>query len=124
MLKSLTIADKLLLAILIGGTLTSYVLVDLIALPGATVLVEVDRHVVYKAALNEDASFRVHGATGELVVEIRDGRVAVTGADCPNRICVRTGWRNKAGDVIVCVPNKVIVRIAGPEGDEVRAVTG
>jgi len=124
MIKSLTIADKLLLVILIGGTLASYVFIDLMALPGSTVLVEVDHHVVYKAALNEDASFSVHGAAGELVIEIQGGRVAVTRADCPNRICVRTGWRSKAGDVIVCVPNKAIVRISGPEGDEVKAVTG
>jgi hypothetical protein len=50
--------------------------------------------------------------------------VAITHAECPNHICVRTGWRSKAGDVIVCVPNKTIVRILGDTAEDTRVITG
>jgi hypothetical protein len=66
----------------------------------------------------------IRGARGELTVEVRDGRAAVAFADCPNHVCVRTGWRSRAGDVIVCVPNRVIVCILGKQQEGIRAITG
>jgi hypothetical protein len=124
MFRNLTLGDKVLLTILVSGTLASYFLVGKVAGPGATVLVQVDGHIQHKAELKKNAVFSVHGEVGELVVEIRDGTVAVIQADCPNRICVRTGRRGRTGDVIVCVPNKTIIRIEGEEETGVRAVTG
>ena len=124
MFKNLTLADKVLLAILVSGTFASYVLVDIAARPGAMVLVEVDGQVRHKAGLKNATTFSVQGAVGELVVEIREGTVAVIRADCPNKICVRTGRRGRSGDVIVCVPNMTIIRIVGEKEAGVQAVTG
>ncbi len=124
MLKNLTLADKVLLAILVSGTLASYFLVDIAARPGTTVLVEVDGQVRHKAGLMNGTVFSVQGVVGELVVEIREGTVAVIRADCPNKICVRTGRRSRSGDIIVCVPNKTIIRIVGEKEAGVQAVTG
>lgn len=49
------------------------------------------------------------------VVEIAGGRVRVREADCPNQICVRTGWLNKPGRISFCAPNKVKVIIKGED---------
>lgn len=47
------------------------------------------------------------------VVEIKDGRVRVKEADCPNQICVHTGWLSKPGQISFCAPNNLKVIIKG-----------
>ena len=44
-------------------------------------------------------------------VEIKDGAVAVTNADCKNQICVNHAAITKKGESIICLPNKVIAEI-------------
>ena len=51
------------------------------------------------------------------IVEISDGRVAITESDCPGTDCVHSGWIGQAGRSIVCLPNKVEVRIVGTSND-------
>ncbi|HTO92853.1 MAG TPA: Gx transporter family protein [Bacteroidota bacterium] len=91
---------------------------------GATVLVEVAGRTVEKLDIREERTVTVRGAKGDLKIEVRDGRVRVADADCPNRICIRTGWRSSGGDVIVCVPNRTIVRILGSDPNVVGGITG
>jgi hypothetical protein len=53
---------------------------------------------------------------GRMLIEIKEGRIRVRESDCPRKICVNTGWIKTPGQVIACVPNKVLVEIksAGP----------
>ncbi|MBM2839917.1 MAG: hypothetical protein HW412_445 [Bacteroidetes bacterium] len=123
MVPTLTIGDKVLLALLVCLAAGSFLAVGSFAIEGNTVLVQVDGRTVHKASLFENRIFPVSGAEGALTIEIRGGRVAVTEAECPNHVCVRTGWRSRGGDVIVCVPNKVVVRILTADQAGVRAIT-
>jgi heptaprenyl diphosphate synthase len=98
-----------------------------IALPdaeGTTVIVDVAGRAVEKLNLRENRVVTIRGAKGDLRVEVHDGSVRVAAADCPNRICVRTGWRSREGEVIVCVPNRTVIRILGKETNEVKGITG
>jgi len=90
----------------------------------SAVVVEVSGRTVEKLDIREDRTVTVRGAKGDLTVEVRGGRVRVADADCPNRICVRTGWRSRGGDVIVCVPNRTVVRILGRDPNFVGGITG
>jgi len=98
-----------------------------IALPsveGTAVLVEVAGTTVEKLDIHENRDFTIPGVKGNMLLEVRDGRVRVRESDCPNRICVRTGWRSREGEVIVCVPNRTVIRILGKENNEVGGITG
>ena len=44
---------------------------------------------------------------------VKDGKVSVTEADCPDKVCVNTGEISKSGDTIVCLPHKLVVEIEG-----------
>ena len=48
---------------------------------------------------------------GEMKIEVKESRVRVAWSDCPRHLCVHTGWIKTAGEVIVCVPNKVLIEI-------------
>lgn len=49
------------------------------------------------------------------------GRIRFTEADCPERICVNTGWLTKPGQVAVCLPNGLLIKIEGSNNAEIDA---
>lgn len=51
------------------------------------------------------------------VVEFSDGKVRVKEANCPDKVCVKTGWISKPGEMIVCIPYKVVIKISGEKQD-------
>lgn len=52
-------------------------------------------------------------ALGPLRLAYGEGSVRVAGAPCANRLCMRAGAVSRAGAVLLCVPCKVRVEIAG-----------
>ncbi len=46
-------------------------------------------------------------------IEIQDGKAAITESDCPGKDCVHSGWITGTGRSIVCLPNRVEIRIEG-----------
>lgn len=46
-------------------------------------------------------------------IVIRDGRVCVTKANCPDKICVNQGWIEYGGESIVCLPHRLVVTVRG-----------
>lgn len=67
--------------------------------------------------LSEDAEVTVETELGRNVVTVKDGAVSVTEADCPDKVCVRTGALS-GGDVpIICLPHRLEIRIADGSAD-------
>lgn len=61
--------------------------------------------------LGQDGTYPLDLAEGHMVVEVLDGAVRVRDSGCPDQICVLTGWIRKPGEMIVCVPYRVVVQI-------------
>ncbi|MEK7251056.1 MAG: NusG domain II-containing protein [Bacteroidota bacterium] len=123
-MKMITLGDKILIVVLFLCTAGSFFAKNLLASQGSLVIIELKEMPVYKGKLTEDRKVTIKGAYGDVRVQIRGGNVAVVHADCPNKVCVRTGWRSHSGESIICVPNQVVVRILGEERNEVRGITG
>lgn len=68
--------------------------------------------LISELPLTADETLRLSGSY-ENTVEIRDGRVAITESDCPGSDCVHSGWIDSMGRSIVCLPNRVEIRITG-----------
>lgn len=67
--------------------------------------------------LNENRAFSV----GEMQIEIFNGSVSVVESNCPDKLCVHSKPINKEGSTIICVPNKVVIKITG--NSEVEGIT-
>lgn len=52
------------------------------------------------------------------IVNIADGKVSVTEATCKNQVCVHHGEISMAGESIVCLPNRMVVRIDAQGSEE------
>jgi hypothetical protein len=90
---------------------------------GDTVQIEVNGAVYTVVPLHTNQSFSVPGALGNTIVVVQDGEVFVTESPCRAKICIRTGHISHNGQLIVCVPNKVVVRVTGEEKPEYDAIT-
>lgn len=85
-----------------------------------------DGELLFSFALVEAATRteQVRVAGGVATIEMVGGAVRLAPTDsyyCPERICLRTGWIKQPGESIICVPNKLVVRIKGLE-DGIDAV--
>jgi len=44
---------------------------------------------------------------------VEKGRIRFEESDCPDLVCVHTGWLDERGSSAACLPNKVVVVIQG-----------
>ena len=108
--------DILLVAALLLVALAAWGLLRLTRARGAEAVVTVDGATVAALPLSEDAVLTVGEGQGfSNVIEVSGGRVRVRDADCPDRLCVRTGWVSRDGESIVCLPHKLVVTVRGGE---------
>lgn len=85
---------------------------------GNLAILEIDGEIVEKFNLETDLeTYRVETEYGYNVLEFADGSVSVVEADCPDQICVHFGWIKTVGQTIVCLPHKLIIRIANETAD-------
>ena len=82
-----------------------------------TVQIYSDNELYKEVSLDEECEFEIEYNGGHNVVKIHDGGVEVTDADCPDKVCVHTGFINKPSQSIVCIPNRLNIIING-EGDD------
>lgn len=82
---------------------------------GATVQIYQNGRLIREVSLQENTTLTVPGEY-QNVVQIQDGRVAIIEADCPGNDCVHTGQVSTPGASIVCLPNRVEIRIVGSGG--------
>lgn len=79
------------------------------------VVIEIDGRNEKKIDLPENSIFDVYGKEGSIKVEISGRKVRILDSSCPNKICVNSGWINKNGESIICLPNRAIIKILGEE---------
>lgn len=88
-----------------------------------TVRVISDGKVLYTFDLNiaQDQTFTVpfHGSSN--TVEIKDGKIRVKSAQCPDQTCVHSGWLHSSAMPIVCLPNRLVIEFTAGS-DEIDAM--
>ena len=76
--------------------------------------------------LSSDRTIPVASGGYTLTVEIRDGRARVRETDCPDRVCLHTGWISRKGETVICAPAAVRLTVTDPKGgaDDADSVIG
>ena len=61
---------------------------------------------------NSDISYyEVDGLLGKVKLEVVDGKIRVIEENSPNHICSKQGFIKESYEVLVCLPNKVVIKI-------------
>ncbi len=63
--------------------------------------------------LNQTRDLRIHGAVGDSLISISQGKVRFKQSPCNNQYCVHQGWLNRAGQVAICIPNQISLQLIG-----------
>ncbi len=71
--------------------------------------------------LSGDAAYELAIGEGKVVLLVEPDGVSVASADCASQTCVHTGKITLPGQIITCLPNRVIVKLTG-ETDVAREV--
>lgn len=80
-----------------------------------------DGKIIYTIDLNKVTnSYNIELPHNTVLVE--HGKISMLSADCPDQLCVKQGKISDGSFPIVCLPNKIMIRIAGKSG--VDAVAG
>lgn len=61
--------------------------------------------------VNEPYEFVVENEYGKNTVYVENGAISVTEADCPDHVCVNTGKISSGLAPIICIPNRLEIRI-------------
>lgn len=65
----------------------------------------------------EDQKFNIEYKGRVNVIEISGGKIRISEADCPDHICVNTGWLRSNAAPIICLPNKLTIEFADTDTD-------
>lgn len=109
-------ADIVLLIVLVLVGLASAAYVAMSQTGGDTVIIEQNGDMYGKYSLFEDATITIEGKDSKNIVTISGGEVTMSESTCKNQVCVRHGAITAAGESIICLPNRVVVRIEGKGG--------
>lgn len=84
--------------------------------PAITVEVSVDGTVVEQLDLSKDTQVTIpSGNDGSNHLVIQDGKVWIDDATCPDKVCIHQGKIEQSGEMIVCLPNRMIAKVVGAE---------
>jgi hypothetical protein len=110
--------------LLVAGSIYMYT-----ALPGrsfgessAKVVVRVDGEIYGEYPLNSNKVIELSTERGNNKIIINDSTVWMEDADCPDKVCVKTGKIKKPGQTIVCLPHRTVIEITGDNADIDAAV--
>ena len=94
-------------------------------MPGeASTHAEISSHgsVVKTVDLRINQEFTIEsGSDGYNVITVKDGKIGVSEATCPDHYCMKRGFCN-SGTEIVCLPNRLTIRFLGEQ--EIDAIVG
>lgn len=113
----MTAGDWLVILLLLGVSLAG--LVWLATAPGGThVVVTSGEQTCFTAPLDQPRSVDLNGPLGQthLVIDAQGARI--TDSPCPRKICVSMGSVTHTGELLACVPNRILVRIDSPADEE------
>lgn len=83
---------------------------------GERVLIYENGELLHTLSLETPCEVEVSGLT----VKIENKEAEVSAATCPDKVCEKSGKISKAGEIIVCVPNRVSVKISGDDEFDAR----
>lgn len=85
---------------------------------GKTVVVYQEGQKMQEFSLDEDREILIENDYVNKLL-IKNGRAAIVESDCPGKDCVHSGWIVESGRSLVCLPNRVEIRIQGETEPEV-----
>lgn len=77
----------------------------------ALVYYEDDLVLTIDLNLKGEHEYHVDGYNGDILIKTSDNKIKVEEENSPNHICSKQGYIDSSYEVLVCLPNKVVIKI-------------
>jgi len=91
---------------------------------GKKAVIYVDNERFAVLDIGADRTLEVSSKDGNAVIRSDQNGIQIVSSSCPHLHCVKMGRISIAGQVIVCVPNHILIKIEGNGKDSVDGVAG
>jgi len=115
---NLTFWDGVIIVIAIALSALTMLVTTGASAKGGIAIIEVGGREVMRFSLErgmQKRTIKIKGIHGMSKIEINGEKVRMVESACRDKICVRTGWIDSPGKSIVCLPNRVVIRIVSPK---------
>lgn len=115
--SSMTGGDWLVVVLLLSAALAGMVWAAT-APSGTRIVVTSNGRTCYSAPLDRYDSVDLPGPLGptHLIIDSRGARIS--DSPCPRKVCVAMGVARHTGDLLACIPNRILVRVEGSAQEE------
>ena len=74
------------------------------------------------------AEYELSTLTGPVTLVVDEApyplTIRIAESACPSQDCVHTGWISRAGQQIICLPDKLVISLSGSGSQEFDAISG
>lgn len=89
--------------------------------PAQQAVIQYDGKTVKTVSLTKDQEFSLE-EDPTVHFQVKDGAIAFVDASCPDKICEHTGFLSKAGQSAACLPKKTLLKVVGPDKQDVDII--
>jgi hypothetical protein len=115
--------DMILIGAIIIIAVAALFIVQLTKSDGARVVITVDGENYKTLDLNKDTTVNItKHDENKNIIEIKDGKVKMIEANCPDKLCVKHNSIHYNYETIVCLPHKVVVEIVDGEESDIDMI--
>jgi len=58
-----------------------------------------------------EEQFPIETEHGYNIIAVRNSSIGIIEADCPDQLCIKAGFIEKPGELLVCLPHKLMIEI-------------
>lgn len=106
-------SDIKLLIILSIIVLCIFIIINITKEDGSVAEVYYEDEKVLTIDLNMDKEYIVDGELGDVILEVKNKKIRVKEENSPKHICSKEGYIGDSSRTLICLPNKIIVKIVG-----------
>lgn len=110
--RRMTLADRLVVAGLVAAALAGIAGVAT-APPGRRVVAGDGERVLFVAPLDQPREIELAGPLGPTRLMIAQQGARITASPCALKVCMGMGPARRPGDLLVCLPNRILVQVEG-----------
>ena len=115
--------DYILIAVIAVSGILALVSSRFFAAEGTWVCIQAEGRPMQRIRITAADTLLIPGPAGVTRVIIGGHAVWIEEAPCPRKICRAAGKIHRAGETVICVPNRIVITVEGGPRNEIDAVT-
>ena len=123
LLNSLRTGDFIIILFIILLAVSSGFLIKFTQGDGDTVVISVNGDTTHRVSINRNLMIELSGFIDKSSIVIEGGSVWMQNSPCPHKLCKQAGKISRSGEMIICIPNRIVIQITGDRSSEIDAVT-